>query len=252
MAHDFLGTYNNHQFARLQTFLSNQQSDVPARVAHLLAEQERIGTLVFTYDAGGNPIGYNASPTTSYIGKLMMAYEILGGDPTFDLQIRSMSQPVFLVAGSETTPAQQLSSGDILATRGLRDAASAALVQQMKAWTEDVVQYKRENIERKIRRAVDYSDQLSAEIKVLSIIMNDAKTSGSLADLTTQSTTLLSDPSYRPTYNDVNNDLHGKLTHAPFSQYDAGPNRNVDPNWVRQDGGPILPGQQSPPTNKGT
>jgi hypothetical protein len=252
VAHDFLGTFNNHQFSRLQAFLQNQQSDVPGRVLHLLAEQQRIGTLQFTYDSGGNPIGYNANPQTSYIGKLMMAYEILGGDPIFDLQIRSMSQPVFMLAGSETTPAQQLSSGDILGTHGLRDAPSAAYVQQMKGWTEDVVQYKRENIERKIRRMMDYSDQLGAEIQTLSIILNDGKTTGSLADLLTQVTNLLSDPSYRPIYNDTTGDIHGKLSHAPFSQYDPGPNRTIDPNWVRTDGGAILPGQQSPPTDKAT
>ncbi len=225
---------------------------MPQRILHLVAEQQRIGQLLFTYDAGGNPTGYNASPKTSYIGKLIMAYEILGGDPFFDLQIRSMSQAVFVVAGTETTPAQQLSSGDILAQPGLMDGISALLVQQMQSWSEDVIQYKRENLERKIRRAVDYSDQLGAEIKVLSAILNDASTSGSLANLTQQVQTLLADTTYRPIYNDVNNDVHGKLTHAPFSAYDPGPNRTIDPNYVRADGGPVIPGQQAPNTNKTT
>lgn len=256
MALDFLGTFNNHQFARLSAFLQNQSNDVPGRVLHLLAEQQRIGFIQFTFDSGGNPIGYNANPATSYIGKLMMAYEVLGGDPIFDLQIRSMSQPVWVLGGTETTPGQMLSSGDILGTPGKRDAFSAALVQQMKTWSEDVIQYKRENIERKIRRALDYSDQLTAEITTLANILNDNTNLGSLADLTNQIMQLLGDPTYRPIYNDTTNDVHGKFTHAPFSQYEPGPMRTIDDAYVRGEGGIILPGQQSspvtPPATTGT
>lgn len=250
MAFDFGGTFNNHQFARLQAFLADQFPDVPGRVLHLLVERMRIGTLTFTYDAGGNPIGYNASPATSYIGKLMMAYEVLGGDPLFDLQIRSMAQAVFLLAGSETTPAQQLSSGDIMGSPGLLDGLTSSLVQQMKAWAPEVVQYKRENIERKIRRAMDYSDSLNAEINTLANITNANTQANSLSDFTTQVMTLLTDPTYRPIYNDVNNDVHGKLSHAPFAAYEAGPNRTLSPNWTRGEGGPLLPGQNAAPTNQ--
>ena len=223
---------------------------MPGRLQHLLAEQGRIGTLQFTYDAGGNPQGYSASPPSSYIGKLIQAYEILGGDPLFDLQVRQMSQPIFIVAGTETTPAQQLSSGDILGQPGLQDAPTATAVQQMKAWAPDVLQWKRENIERKVRRALDYSDQLTAEINTLSMIMNSSTTSGSLAYLTSQVTTLLADPTYRAIYNDVLQDLHGKYSHAPFAAYEPGPNRQIDPNFVRGEGGPVLPGQQAASTNQ--
>lgn len=260
MSYEFLGTFNNHQFARLSAFLNNQRlalgggqgggGDVPGRRLHLLAEQGRLGNLQFTYDSGGNPIGYNAAPPSSYIGKLMQAYEILGGDPLFDLQVRQMSQPVFVQAGTSTTPAQQLSDGSIMGQPGLQDAPSASAVQQMKGWVPDVIQYKRENIERKIRRALDYSDQLTAEITLLSTILNDGTQVGSLASLTSAVVSLLQTPTYRAIYNDVNNDLHGKLTHAPFSAYDPGPDRSVFANYVRAEGGPVLPGQQALPVNQ--
>ncbi len=244
MAYDFLGTFNNHQFARLDSFLTNQGVDIPGRLAHLIAEQSRIGTLTFSYDSGGNPIGYNASPPTSYIAKLVAAYEILGGDPLFDLQIRSMSQPVFVVAGDSVVPSQQLSSGDVLGMAGLNDGLTAQLVQQMRQQAQEAIQYKRENIERKVRRAMDYSDQLGAEITLLKNVLNDATALGSLANLTNQVTTLLADPTYRAAYNDTNNDIHGKLTHAPFSQWDPGPDRQAPPVTVRVDGGVSQGGNQ--------
>lgn len=246
MAHDFAGTFNNHGFGRLSSFLVNQANDVPGRVVHLLAERNRIGSLQFTFDSGGNPVGYSANPQTSYIGKLMAAYEILGGDPIFDLNIRTMGQPVFLIAGTETTPAQQLSSGDILGTPGKRDQLSATLVQQMRSWAPDVIQYKRENIERKIRRAVDYSDSLYAEIQQLAQILNDANTPTSLAAFTAQINTLLADPTYRPISNDTTGDLWMKRSNAPFSQYDPGPSTTVPQATVRGDGGVSIQGNSIP------
>ena len=251
MAYDFLGTFNSHQYARLAVFLQNQAPDVPGRLLHLVAEQMRIGTITFTYDAGGNPIAYNAggTPPTSYIGKLVAAYEILGGDPLFDLQIRQMSQPVFMLPGTSTTPPQQLSSGDIVGQPGLLDGQSAVVIQQSKAWVPDVVQYKRENIERKVRRAMDYVDSLTAEINSLTYILSDATNPNSLQSLIADIQTLLNDPNYRRAYNDVNQDFHGKLPHAPFGAWDPGPSRTVAPNTVLADGGPSLAGSQVPQGN---
>jgi hypothetical protein len=247
VAYDFGGTFNNHQFARAAAFAQNQQVDVPGRITHLAAEIQRIGTIVFQYDAGGNPTGYSADPPTSYIGKLVMAYEVLGGDALFDLQIRSMSQSVFVVAGTNTTPSQQLSSGDIIGMPGQMDALSSNLIQQMRAWTPEAIQYKRENIERKVRRAMDYADQLNAEIQTLTIILNSSATSGSLADTVSQVMTLLADPTYRATNTDTSGDIHGKRSRAPFSQWDAGPNRGpLLPVTTRMDGGVSIGGEQVP------
>lgn len=224
---------------------------MPGRLLHLVAEQTRIGTIQFTYDAGGNPIGYDAggTPPVTYIGKLVAAYEILGGDPLFDLQIRSMSQPVYMLPGTNTTPAQQLSSGDIVAQPGLMDGQSADVVQNAQAWAPDVLKYKRENIERKVRRAMDYVDSLTAEINTLTYILSDSSNTESLQYYITQIQTLLADPNYRRAYNDLNQDFHGKLPHAPFGAWDAGPSRNVPPNTTLQTGGPSLAGGQVPSGN---
>ena len=214
----------------------------------------RIGTIIFEYDAGGNPISYNAGgsptqPATTYIGKLVAAYEVLGGDPLFDLQIRSMSQPVFLLQGTNTTPPQQLSSGDIMAQPGLMDGPSADLIQQIRAWAPDVMQFKRENIERKVRRAMDYVDQLNAEINSLTYIVADVSNPDSIASVIAQIQTLLADPNYRRCYNDLNQDFQGKLPHAPFAAWDPGPDRSVAPNTTIADGGPSVTGAQVPQGN---
>src|SRR6202789_4139699 len=124
--------------ARLSAFLNNQQlalgggGDILGRLAHLLAEQGRVGNLQISYDSGGNPTSCTYGPPSSYIGKLVAAYEILGGDPLFDLQVRQMSQSVFILPPAATLPAPQLSDGSILSQPGLMDAPSCSLVQQMK------------------------------------------------------------------------------------------------------------------------
>jgi hypothetical protein len=226
--------------------------DAPGRINHLTAEIGRIGNINFTYDAGGNPTSYVASPKSSYIGKLVMVYEILGGDPLYDLQVRSQAQAVYLVAGTKTAPAQMMSSGDIVGQPGLDDALSCSLVQQMKGWTEEVIQYKRENIERKVRRALDYVDQLTAEQKLLLLMTSDATTQGSHADLTTQIAALLADPTYRAVYNDTNNDFFAKFVNAPKGAMNPGPNRTVGPGTVIVDGGVLISGQQTSPSGTGT
>ena len=252
MSFDFGGTFNNHQVSRLVTFSQRQMVDVAGRIIHLSAEIGRIGNISFTYDAGGNPVSYTYGPKNSYIGKLVMVYEILGGDPLYDLQIRSQAQAIYLVASADhTTPAQQMSSGDIVGQQGLDDAVTSNLIQQMKSWTEDVIQYKRENIENKVRRAVDYVDQLTAEQNLL-LLMTNSTAQGSVAGITTQIATLLADPTYRAIYNDTNNDWHAKLVNAPKGAFNPGPGRTVGPGTVIVDGGPLVSGQQTSPSGTGT
>jgi hypothetical protein len=257
VAYEFGGTFNNHMLARLSAFLNNQQlalgggagggGDILGRLAHLLAEQGRIGNLQISYDSGGNPTSCTYGPPSSYIGKLVAAYEILGGDPLFDLQVRQMSQSVFILPPAATLPAQQLSDGSILSQPGLMDAPSCSLVQQMKGPMQEVLQYKRENIERKVRRALDYSDQLGAEITdLIDYLNNDI----GLQMLTGQVVTLLNDPMYRAIYNDVNNDIHGKFSHAPFLAYEPGPARTTFSNTGRIEGGINLAGNQASVLNQ--
>lgn len=241
MAFDWLGTFNRAMFERFTTFARGQLALVDGRIQHLRAEIERIGVLSFAYDAGGTPIGYTPDPPDSYIGRLLAAYEILGGDAFYDLNIRSTTQPVFLLKGGLTATPQMMSNGEIMPTGALADAPSAVLMQKARGWIEDTTQYRREYLERKIRRMVDYSDQLQAEVRTLRAIQGDADEAGSLESLITQIEELLADPTYRAINDDP--DPFGKKAYAPLAAYMPG-EKGADA-YERTFGGTVVPGEKA-------
>jgi hypothetical protein len=142
------GTFNQSQFDRLVAFVQLQKTTIADRLRHLYAELDRLGTLSFGYDADGVPLGYaTVKPPDSYIAKLVSAYEVLGGDAEFDLKVRSMNQPVFLIRADEATSAQRLSNGEILRQPGLADAYTAELTRQLQSWLSETMQYRRNALE---------------------------------------------------------------------------------------------------------
>ncbi len=50
-------------------------------------------------------------------------------------------------------------------------------VEKLKAWQLEAVKAKRERIEYKIKRALDYSDQLQSEVAVLTALLDDSSSS---------------------------------------------------------------------------
>jgi hypothetical protein len=244
VAYDFLGTFNKSQLDRFAAFARAQMGDVVPRITHLVAERTRIGYLQFAYD-GGRPIGYVPTPAESYIGRLLACYEILGGSALDDLNIRSMTQPVFLLREDSTRPAQLLSTGEVMSLPGLADAPSATLMQATRAWLPEVLMYKRGYLERKIRRMIDYSDQLQTEIDMLTTILEAKETEGSLENLLDQLDQLIHDKSYRAIYDDKGKDPHGKLVGAPFKPYLGGPDVTPSETWGRDEGGVTAPGEGS-------
>lgn len=243
MSYEILGTFNKSQFDRFVAFAQAQTTDILGRITHLTAEQNRVGKLVFGYDPGGVPIGYVPSPKNSYMGRLIACYEILGGDALHDLNLRSTSQPVFLLPGDETKPAQLLSNGEVMGATGLADSESAVLMQQAKAWIPEALQYRRDYLERKIRRALDYSDQLQTEIDLLQVIVQAKSVNGSLAYIIDQMQQLMQDPTYRATYDDKGKDPLGKKVNAPYKPYLGGPDVVPADTWGRDSGGTTAPGE---------
>lgn len=252
MAHDFLGTFNASQFSRFIAFARSQLSLVEARIAHLDIEAERTGKLVFSFDSNNMPVAVTASPSDSYIGKLLAAYEVLGGNPFYDLRTRSRTQALFVLPGAENSPAVTMSNGEPLPTKGLRDAFSAELIRKVRNPINDVIRYRFEQLERKIRRAIDYVDQLEDEIADLRVLQSAATVEGSLEFIANQIQELFGDRNYRAIYDDAGNDPTGINVYAPFSQYDVepsqdpvvgGPNREVL-RPQRQDSGFIGPGEK--------
>lgn len=223
---DFLGTFNKSQFNRLAAYARSQMVYIDLRIQHLTIEQQRIGFLQFAYDTGGRPTSYSTgSPGfTTYIGKLMAAYEVLGGDPFYDLQVRGMNDPVYHLKGTETATAKMMSNGEPVPLPGLSDGDSGNAVRSMKSWTRGSLD-RLERIERKVRRAIDYADQIQTEINELSLIKKSIEVDGSLENLIALVGQLLIDPSYRAIADDKGKDPFGKYTHAPMSSYDQGGTR---------------------------
>jgi hypothetical protein len=211
-------------------------------------EQARVGILSFSYDANGTPQKYDTGGSDTYIGKLMAAYEVLGGNALYDLNIRSLAQAVYLLPAGEMLPPQLMSNGEVVGQVGLADASSAELMQQAREWLAEVLEYKRDYIERKIRRAVDYSDQLDAEITQLQTIAGGADVEGSLENLFKSVQDLFNDPLYRAIYDDKGKDPHGKLAYAPYKPYSDNVEGTREPSktYGRDEGGATVPGQGKP------
>jgi len=199
---------------------------VDARINHLVLELSRLGNLTMIKDVKGNPSGYKAQPSESYLGKLLAAYEVLGGDPFYDLQVRSMSEPVYLLKGDEVSTPKFFSNGDPVPEGALADAPSAALIGQLKSFIQDNIDRK-EYLERKIRRTIDYGDQLRAELDRLKEAKGAVEQDGSLEFLIADVTALIHDRGYRAVADDRGRDKFGKYTKARFAEYEPGPARQA-------------------------
>jgi len=244
VAYDFKGSFNASGFKRFAAFAEAQMADLGGRITHLATEQIRIGALSFAFDGQGVPTTY-VPDDDSYIGKLVAAYEVLGGDPFFDLNIRTRDQAVFLKEGDGGTPAQVMSNGEIMGLPGKADAQSAELMDNARAWMEDVLDYKRDYLERKIRRAVDYAEQLQDEILALTLIASSADVEGSLDNVFGLINQLISDANYRAIYDDKGKDAQMKLAGAPLAPYSAGVDRAPDDLYQKDAGdtGVLGPGE---------
>ncbi len=242
MSFEFLGTFTKSQFTRFAAFVRAQTSLIDARIAHLKAEKARVGKLAFAFDSGGVPTGMASDSSATYAGRLFAVYEALGGDAFYDLQVRSTSQPVFKTTGDETRMAQTMSNGEVIGTPGLSDAQSAELFRQARDWAGETLNYRRNFLERKVRRLLDYSDQLQAEIDQLTTIKASASTSASLEFLLNGIQQLLSDRQYLAASDDSSTpDPHGKLAYAPFAAYMPGPDRPEIQDYERTFDGPVVP-----------
>ena len=220
MSFDFLGTFNRSQFERFIAFARSQLPLVEARLLHLNAELARVWLVVFRYD-DGSPLGYGADPPQSYLGKMLAAYEVLGGNPFRDLRVRLRTDPVFIRRGDILTDAQTTSGGEPMGGKGLMDGPTAGMMQIAKGWLEETTKSRFNRLERKIRRAMDYTDQLQDEITDLNRIRQSAQIRGSLEYIAAQIQLLMTDRTYRAIYDDQGKDPGGLKVYAQLSAYDV-------------------------------
>jgi hypothetical protein len=243
MSFEFKGTFNRSQFERLRTFLAGQLQDVTGRIQHLQYEAERVGQLFFKYDSEGILQGWEVQPGDSYLDRLLKAYEVAGGDVLYDLNCRVREDPVFRRRGTEVDESQLMSNGEIIGVPGLADALTGGFVQALRDPHTDVVRWRRDYLERKIRRMLDYYDQIQTEIQDLTASLGDATTNGSFLWWVESVNIFIDDPEYRACYDDAGSDPHGKLVYAPFSAYDVGPERGPARSTQRQTGGVVKRGE---------
>src|SRR5271157_5830105 len=175
MAFAFLGTFSTGQWEELRKFALIQAPDIGARIAWLNRELLTVGIFLTAYDQNTNlPISFSVVPNTSHGAKLLQAYRALGGSPEQDFMIRTSDQPVYLTAGPpvDMNDASGLAQGGTseVFSNGRRfrgtvkfDRDLGLPMDKFKRWQLESIKHKREHLEFKIKRALDYSDQLQIE-----------------------------------------------------------------------------------------
>jgi hypothetical protein len=215
MAFSFYGTFTSAQWEQLRTFTAVQKVDLLPRIQWLQRCLLSVGVFQTDYDEHGTPMSFVASPPSSHAAKLLEAYRILGGVPERDMLLRTSDLPVFLTRGLNA----QVQDGEIeggfsdMYSNGRRfrggqrfDRNLGLRVERLKAWQLESIKKKREHLEYKIKRALDYSDQLLREVELLTRLMADD--SGSVADQVTQVELAMEQPGAMNVV-DSADDVHG-------------------------------------------
>jgi len=182
VAFNMYGTFTSGQWQAFKAFARIQRVDVQLRISWLQKQLSMNGIFTTVYD-GPNPVSFSAS-AGSYAAKLIAAYRVLGGVPERDMLLRTSDKPVFKTKG---TSIQDQVNGDTSGgfsdtfSNGRRERGSqrfdrdlGLLVEKLKDWQLEAIKAKRERLEFKIKRALDYSDQLQSEIAVLTSVLDEA------------------------------------------------------------------------------
>jgi len=248
MSFDFLGTFNKAQFERFVEFARGQVELVDSRISYLRAERTRIGEVFFNFDKDGTPRSISVDPTDSYIGRLLAAYEVNGGNPFIELRLRALGDPIYLEPGDEARPAHTMSNGEIVGQPGLNDGLSANLMRGAREFLDEVLAHRHGRLERKIRRALDYYDQLFSEEVALILAKGATTEDFSLEWYLEQLRGLLNDPRYEALTNGSDN--LGREGYAPYSSYKVPTTSNPRVNREadqpqRQDGVVVRAGRKS-------
>lgn len=174
----------------------------------------RTGIFSTTYDSTGTkPVSYSA---TGYAGKLLQAYRILGGVPEQTMLLRTRDKPVYKKrAQGLTVENDSTTSGGFsdVYSNGRRERGNQRFdrdlgiqVEKLKTWQLDAIKFKRERIEYKIKRTLDYSDQLQQEISLIDKLLGVG--SGSFQDQVTSVEVIMVQPGYANVVSDLE-DQHG-------------------------------------------
>jgi hypothetical protein len=189
MAFSFFGVCSSGQWLVFKAFALVQKTELQLRRMWLQKEISKIGTFITEYGDDFMPKEFTATPHNSYAAKLIEAYKIMGGVPERDMLLRTLDKPVYLTSGQNITKTEGGVSGGYSDTfsNGRRfrggqrfDRDLGLTIDRLKRWQLESIKHKREHIEYKIKRALDYSDQLQIELNQIETLLGDGE--GSVDD----------------------------------------------------------------------
>jgi hypothetical protein len=216
MAFNFFGTFTTGQWQAFKAFTQIQRKELVLRQQWLQKQLIMNGIFSTEYD-GPNPVSFSAS-AGSYAAKLLSAYKILGGVPEQDMLLRTRDKPVFKTKGTnivDQSPGQTEGGYSDVYSNGRRERGSqrfdrdlGLLVERLKDWQLESIKLKREKLEFKIKRAMDYSDQLKQEIDLISVLLGVDISIGSVDDQIISVETQMATPGTMNVVDDLD-DIHG-------------------------------------------
>ena len=173
--------FTTGQFNEFIDFSKIQEQDVRDRITWLKRQLDLNGSFSTVYDDDDtNPVSFSCGPPYSYGAKLLQAYKILGGSPEKDMLLRTSDKPVYLTRGVniDDNPtsgySETFSNGRRFRGNQRFDRDIGLKVQKLKSWQLEIIKRKREHLEFKIKRCLDYSDQLQIEVNTLSRMIDDS------------------------------------------------------------------------------
>lgn len=190
MAFNFYGSFTLGQWEAFKAFSRIQRLDLMKRAAWIQMEIGRVGVFAVDYD-GPTPISFDA-PEGTYAKKLLDAYRMLGGNPERDMLLRNADDPVYKLRAPPMIATDDGVQGGVsdLYSNGRRDRGNqrfdrdlGILVERFKNWQLEVIRGKKERLEYKIKRALDYSHQLQLELDAINKLLASDEIRGSFADV---------------------------------------------------------------------
>jgi len=194
----YLGRFRIGQWKEFRRFILEERRDAGARIAVIEAELRRIGEVQVRFAQDGNGAVterramLQVKPVSSSLGKLLMAYTGLGGNP-WDI---SMFLSPYSVAENPETGTLEFSqpSGGVLyaqsgqlafsgtlyqqgvssllkynvnrvgGRRQLNNEGDASSIARARRWLEPEIRYKRNALEERIIKLCDLREQLKDEL----------------------------------------------------------------------------------------
>lgn len=216
MAFSFYGLMTTGQWQAFKAFSGIQRLELVQRRTWLQKQLLMVGVFSTEYD-GPNPVSFTAS-AGSYAAKLLAAYRVLGGVPEDDMLLRTRDKPVFKTKSQNvnTGPDGTVDGGfsDVY-SNGRRDRGTQRFdrdlglrVDRLKDWQLEAIKAKRERLEFKIKRALDYSDQIQQEIGLITSLLGDETAVGSVDYQVLQVETEMATPGTMNVVDDLD-DVHG-------------------------------------------